>query len=151
MSPHTNNNFYDDDSDTNSVNTNNSCHRKVHFQPWVNFVTIPHVSDYSKEEIESAWYSPKELRSRKRSMRKQNITNIDAQHVGLSVGQVLTSTDDINHPTGVIIAALDDEGLEEAGVLADAYLTYTRSSQSAAVERARSQEKDVRLHNLFQW
>ena len=167
MSPLANNNSYhsDDDEHDHFVTTSHhSRRRKVHFQPWVDFLTIPHVSDYSKEEIESVWYSPKELRSRKRRSPKKTMTSPvlahDSHHYDLSEGDVL-STREVNHRRGVVIAALeavlteqdaqDNEGVHEAGILADAYVSRTRNSQFEAVERARCQAQDVKLHDLFQW
>ena len=110
--------------------------RKVHFQPWVNFVTIPNISHYSKQEIESTWYSPDELCPKRRNSRKSR----DVSH-----------RQEMIHSAREAVLAEQNLDVHKEGELADVYLNRSRSSQSEAVERARCQAQDVRLLEFFQW
>ena len=156
MSPLANNNYHSDDeheSDHFIDISHRRRRRKVHFQPWVDFVTIRHVSDYSKEEIESSWYSPEELRSRKRKSTKKTTTTTASSHVShhydSSVNDVV-STHEVNNQGCVTEHGVeDDEDVYEADGLTDTCLSPTRTSRSEAVGHDRCQA--MKLHDLFQW
>ena len=129
--------------------------RKVQFQPWVSFMTIPSISNYSKEEIKSTWYSPEELRRKRSSRKKSNLPICIPSETGMSTSEAV-STREVCQRQGVINSQREallerDQDVRERDATADRYLIYTQYNQLEPRERCRSQPQEVRLLEFFQW
>ena len=109
---------------------------KVHFQPWVDFVTIPNISYYSQEEIDTTWYSPEELRRQRRRSRSDGLTSL-ARNIDTNTVDFLST-----HEAGQLHKALHDVHGEET-----AAETYCLPE----LERVHHQPQEDRLLKLFQW
>ena len=132
--------------------------RKVHFKETAFVVNIPHISEFSRDEIKSTWYNTNDLDVRKREIAdsihflKSSSRDILRQHDQCSYGLLTPSQK--KHQKHVIYAAIDavlaeqdlqeEENVHEPEILADIYFLFTERSQWEALDRARRHAERVK-------
>ena len=135
----------------------------VAFKPTVSVVLVPHISLWSKEEIESTWYSTEESRRRIEFLRtavylmtnngdKRRSQNKNEDHF---CTDGLVSQHDSLHQQEVIDAEVDavlteqqyqyDDGVQDPNQLADICVSFTRFSQWQAQQRGVRHAAEVKL------
>ena len=132
--------------------------RKVQFRRRIKVFEIPHLSDFSKEELKSTWYSREESHVIRNTVRDtSDLICSDSVETPVNTNGIcmdgLLSPTERNRRRRMIHAAVDAvlmeqdfqeyENLHEEDVLADIYFLFTRESQWEALERARCHAENV--------
>ena len=124
--------------------------RKVHFQPWVNFVTIPNISYYSKQEIESSWYSRKELRRYRNSFGQSVfLSSVASRGEVVSTQEARLQSEAIKSTHESAVSKRDQHMRGEKAT--DTYFPTSIHYQSDVFERVHCHPQEDRLVQFFQW
>ena len=119
--------------------------RKVHFHPWVSFVTIPNISDYSKEEIASTWYSYEEVCELRRCARIESTFPT----------WIPSETDLRKREAASTHEVISGRGPQDThrhkDITADERLKHTAHNHSERIDHVSSSPLNSRLVEFFQW